>query len=150
MNFYDLDDWRHNPFVGFGLIVFFTYIYYYIRGFLRVLKDKSAKRRASQPAQSPPAYASADHAAAVHSFANQEFFQLLLGVMRKNLTAEGYDLTQDQYQRITLAPKAPGALPEQCLLRASSVWHPGSLLTSSWKERMTQSKADMRRSGWKR
>lgn len=106
MNFYDLDDWRHNPFVGFGLIVFFTYIYYYIRGFLRVLKDKSAKRRASQPAQSPPAYASADHAAAVHSFANQEFFQLLLGVMRKNLTAEGYDLTQDQYQRITLAPES--------------------------------------------
>jgi hypothetical protein len=70
------------------------------------LKDKSAKRRASQPAQSPPAYASADHAAAVHSFANQEFFQLLLGVMRKNLTAEGYDLTQDQYQRITLAPES--------------------------------------------
>lgn len=105
-NIYDLDALSHNPFVGFGLFVFFTSLYLCIRGFLDERKDKSAKKHAVQPSQSLPAYASADHAAAVHSFANQEFFQLLLGVMRKNLAAEGYVPTQDQHQRIPLAPES--------------------------------------------
>ncbi len=104
MNINDqFDSMRHNPLFVFGWIIIMTYIYLCIRAIFDDLKEKSTKRRVVQPAQSPPAYASAEHAAAVHSFANQEYFQLMLGVMRKNLTAEGYVLTQDKYQQIPLA-----------------------------------------------
>lgn len=106
MNINDLDALRHNPFFGFGLIVILTFIYLGIRGFLDNLKDKSAKRSAVQPSQSPPAYASADHAGAVFAFANKEYFQLMLGVVGKSLVAEGYVLTDDPQQRIPLSPES--------------------------------------------
>ena len=90
----------------FGLVIF---IVWFLQRKQDIQRAKDLADMAELAALIKPslhAYASADHAAAVHSFANQEYFQLLLGVMRKALTAEGYVLTQEQHQRIPLAPES--------------------------------------------
>ncbi|HDR2474400.1 hypothetical protein [Enterobacter kobei] len=47
-------------------------------------------------------FGSARHAAAVHDFANREYYQVLLAELEKGLADEGYELTREESLRVTL------------------------------------------------
>lgn len=49
-----------------------------------------------------PAFGCGQHADAVHSFANREYYQIMLAEMEKALFAAGYELTRDEFRRVTI------------------------------------------------
>lgn len=70
------------------------------------LADARRERRAweSRPGIPVPLaqFGSARHAAAVHAFANREYYQILLAELEKGLTDAGYALTRDESLRVTI------------------------------------------------
>jgi len=60
--------------------------------------------RERQPTMSaPPPFGSVRHADAVYTFANREFYQVMLAEMEKALFAAGYELTRDESRRMMLS-----------------------------------------------
>jgi len=60
--------------------------------------------RERQPVMNaPPPFGSARHADAVYTFANREFYQVMLAEMEKALFAAGYELTRDESLRMMLS-----------------------------------------------